>query len=197
MTATRVLIVNIEPAKRDALFAVLDKLNCKISSCGALTNLLYQTKPGDQAVAVIRLPSPSEESLSQLWRVRKLNPWLSIVALLKPEAAATGISLIREDIVDQVTSPDNPAAIFSAIQSALVMRKLITIKSETLRQVKVLKTEQSRNRRRAAELEESYNATLENLMTALDLRDVETFGHSMTVAKYSCALAEILEIRGQ
>ncbi|OGD19564.1 MAG: hypothetical protein A2W03_01360 [Candidatus Aminicenantes bacterium RBG_16_63_16] len=197
MTATRVLIVNFEPAKRDALRAALDKLKYQISSFGGVAGLLYQTRPGDPAVAVIHLSTPSEETLSQLWRVRKLNPWLSIVALLKPEAAATGFSLLREDIVDQVASPDNPAAIFSAIQSGLVVRKLLTTRSEAIRQLKVLKTERSRNRRRAAELQESYNATLENLMTALDLRDVETFGHSLTVAKYSCVLAEILEIRDE
>lgn len=197
MKDIRILTVNCDPTKKGALSAALDALQYPVTSFDAVTGLLYQVKPGDMAVAVIRLPSPPEEALSQLWRVRKLNPWISIVALLKPESAAAGISLIQEDIVDQVASPDNPAAIFSAIQSALVVRKLLNNGAESLRQLKALKTEQCRNRRRAAELEESYTATLENLMTALDLRDVETFGHSMTVAKYSCALAEILEIRGE
>jgi len=40
------------------------------------------------------------------------------------------------------------------------------------------------------ELEEAYDTTLENFMAALDLRDVETFGHSKTVARYSHVLAE-------
>ncbi len=197
MTDIRVLIVNIDPAKKSAVAAALDELRYQVSAFDAVTGLLYQTKPGDVAVAVIRLPSPPEEALSQLWRVRRLNPWLSIVALLKPESAKAGLSLLREDIVDQVASPDNPAAIYSAIQSALVVRKLLTSGTKSLRQLREYKSEQSRNRRRAAELEESYNATLENLMTALDLRDVETFGHSLTVAKYSCALAEIMDIRNE
>ncbi len=194
MTAARVLIVNIDPAKKRSLFAVLDELQYQVSAFDAVTGLLYQTRPGDQAVAVIRLPSPPEEALSQLWRVRKLNPWLPIVALLKPESAAAGISFLRDDLVDQVACPDNAAAVFSAIRSALAVRRLLTTKAASFRHLKELKTEHSRNRRRAAELEESYNATLENLMTALDLRDVETFGHSLTVAKYSCALAEIMGI---
>jgi len=41
-------------------------------------------------------------------------------------------------------------------------------------------------------MEEIYDATVENLMAALDLRDVETFGHSQTVAKYTEILAKIL-----
>ena len=198
MTADiKVLTVNIDPAKKSAVSAALDELKYEVVPHDAISGLLYQTVPGDMAVAVIRLPSPPEEALSQLWRVRKLNPWLSIVALLQPEAAASGISLMQEDIVDLVASPNNAAAVYSAVQNALVVRKLLNTRAESARQLKELKAEQSRNRRRAADLEESYNATLENLMTALDIRDVETFGHSLTVAKYSCALAGILEIRDE
>jgi len=197
MTDIKVLTVNIDRAKKNAVTAALDELEYPVAACDAVSGLLYQTKPSDLAVALVRLPSPPEEALSQLWRVRKLNPWLSIVALLKPESAASGISLLQEDIIDQVASPDNAAAVYSAVQEALVVKKLLVNNSEALRRLKTLKAEQSRNRRRAADLEESYNATLENLMTALDIRDVETFGHSLTVAKYSCALAELLEIRDE
>jgi putative nucleotidyltransferase with HDIG domain len=58
-----------------------------------------------------------------------------------------------------------------------------------------LRQERSRTSRKALELEEINTATLENLMTALDLRDVETFGHSITVAKYCQALAQLIGIR--
>jgi putative nucleotidyltransferase with HDIG domain len=81
--------------------------------------------------------------------------------------------------------------------SELALKKLLLQAVEHDRQLRKLKLERTRNRRRAAELEESYNATLENLMTALDLRDVETFGHSLTVAKYCQALARILGIDGE
>jgi putative nucleotidyltransferase with HDIG domain len=47
---------------------------------------------------------------------------------------------------------------------------------------------------KALALDEIYTATLENLMTALDLRDVETFGHSITVAKYCQALAKLIGV---
>jgi putative nucleotidyltransferase with HDIG domain len=58
-----------------------------------------------------------------------------------------------------------------------------------------LKRERANDIRRAAELEELYETTLENFMTALDLRDVETYGHSKTVARYSQVLAEALGLR--
>ncbi len=53
-----------------------------------------------------------------------------------------------------------------------------------------LKKELSRRLRETREIEEAYDTTLENFMAALDLRDVETYGHSKTVARYSHVLAE-------
>jgi putative nucleotidyltransferase with HDIG domain len=58
-----------------------------------------------------------------------------------------------------------------------------------------LKKELARHLRKSRELEEAYDATLENFMAALDLRDVETYGHSKTVARYTHVLAEAAGIR--
>ena len=58
-----------------------------------------------------------------------------------------------------------------------------------------LKRELARLLRKSRELEEAYDTTLENFMAALDLRDVETYGHSKTVARYSHILAEAAGIR--
>jgi putative nucleotidyltransferase with HDIG domain len=58
-----------------------------------------------------------------------------------------------------------------------------------------LKKELARLLRKSRELEEAYDTTLENFMAALDLRDVETYGHSKTVARYSHVLAEAAGIR--
>lgn len=58
-----------------------------------------------------------------------------------------------------------------------------------------LKKELTLHLRRSREIEEAYDATLENFMAALDLRDVETYGHSKTVARYTHVLAEAAGIR--
>jgi putative nucleotidyltransferase with HDIG domain len=58
-----------------------------------------------------------------------------------------------------------------------------------------LKKELARHLRKSRQLEEAYDTTLENFMAALDLRDVETYGHSKTVARYSHVLAEACGVR--
>jgi len=192
--SSKVFVVDSDRQKKNAVAKLLARQSYLVSRLGSIDEVLYQSKPEDPAVAVVPLPSPAEEDISRLRRVKKLNPWLSVIALLGPPSAAAGLSLIRQELVDQVASPDNPAGICSAVRGALALRELTLKNAGFLRRLKALKTEQARNRRRAADLEESTNATLENLMTALDLRDVETFGHSLTVAKYCQALARILGI---
>jgi putative nucleotidyltransferase with HDIG domain len=58
-----------------------------------------------------------------------------------------------------------------------------------------IKKQMAKLLRRSRALEEAYDTTLENFMAALDLRDVETYGHSKTVARYSHVLAEAVGIR--
>ncbi len=120
------------------------------------------------------------DKISLLRSIRSANPYLGIIMLTAKENAKLSVSILKQGIVDHITSPDDLAAIYSAVNNE---RKLTRLQKE-----------QQKNIGRALELEEIYDSTLENLMTALDLRDVETFGHSRTVAKYSHMLAGILEI---
>jgi putative nucleotidyltransferase with HDIG domain len=73
-------------------------------------------------------------------------------------------------------------------------RKSLPKASEAV-ELRRLKKELARHLRKSRELEEAYDTTLENFMAALDLRDVETYGHSKTVARYTHVLAEAAGIR--
>jgi putative nucleotidyltransferase with HDIG domain len=120
---------------------------------------------------------------------------MGIIMLTAKDNAKLSISFLKQGIVDHITSPDDLAAIFSAVNNELHKREIIQKNHSYVRKLTRLQKEQQKNIRRALELEEIYDSTLENLMTALDLRDVETFGHSRTVAKYSHMLAGILDIK--
>ena len=88
-------------------------------------------------------------------------------------------------------------AVYSAVKSGLALGRLATENETCRKNLAKSRIERPRNVRPAPELEEIYDTTLENLMTALDLRDVETYGHSQTVAKYSQVRAGLLGIRDE
>ncbi len=149
----------------------------------------------DFTIFVISTLDIESDVISLLRSIRSSNPYLGIIMLTPKDNATLSISILKQGIVDHITSPDDPASIFSAINNELHKREIIRKNHSYLRKLSRHQKEQQKNIKRALELEEIYDSTLENLMTALDLRDVETFGHSRTVAKYSHILAGILEIK--
>ncbi|MGB9893057.1 MAG: HD-GYP domain-containing protein, partial [Candidatus Saccharicenans sp.] len=114
-----------------------------------------------------------------------------------PTSGGQFLGLLKQGWLDFICPKNNLAAIFSAVRSELARRQLKQENEYFLKNLTKLKLEHSRDIRKLLELEEIYDTTVENLMTALDLRDVETFGHSRTVSKYSQVLAEVLGIRSQ
>jgi len=146
-------------------------------------------------VSVVNLPEVTAERTDILRQVRKTFPEISLIGLFRPEDYDAGITLLRKGLIDQIAVPDNWGTLYSAVQAELMKKKLSRENSAYGEQLKRLQLERSKNSRRALELEEIYTATLENLMAAMDMRDVETFGHSITVAKYCQALAQLMGIR--
>ncbi len=116
----------------------------------------------------------------------------SIIIITTPEAATSEklISLVSHDLVDQVVFEGNSAGLRAAVKSELERRRLTGDLESLRRRFRLMKQRRTLEAKRFFALEGTFDATLENFMTALDLRDVETFGHSKTVARYSLMLAE-------
>ncbi|MBM3284452.1 MAG: HD domain-containing protein [Candidatus Aminicenantes bacterium] len=199
MTVARVFIADRDRKRGESLAGFLASLDIQAAVIDSLQGFGSGTAADESlsgpALVILSLDSFGEECLSELSRLKKIRPRLSLILLSRARRTDLGVSLLRKGLIDQFASPDDLASVYSAVKSELAKRELAEENSRHARELRRLELEQSKNRRKAAELEEIHNATLENLMTALDLRDVETFGHSLTVAKYSQALARILGIR--
>jgi putative nucleotidyltransferase with HDIG domain len=192
----KILLVEENEKRRKHLLSFLSQHTFPVQetlSFEEAANRLLNTN--DYTLAVITALSLESHKISLLRSIRFSNPHLAIVVLTTKENTQLALSLLRQGIVDHVSSPDNLAAIFSAVHNEIQKREIIRKNQSYLRKLTRLHSDQQKNIKRTLELEEIYDSTLENLMTALDLRDVETFGHSRTVAKYSQMLARILHIK--
>lgn len=146
-------------------------------------------------VVVVSLNPFEESHIKNLKSLKESEPQPSLLLVSEIPNQELALRLLEKEVVDQIIPQDHLPGLFAAIKNELSKRDLIQ-KNEFYRQnLDKLKSLQKRNHKRAEDLEEIYESTLENLMTALDLRDVETFGHSRTVAKYSLVLAKILGIK--
>ncbi|MCX7973154.1 MAG: HD domain-containing protein [Candidatus Aminicenantes bacterium] len=127
-------------------------------------------------------------------KARKIFGHLTLILVAPPNPSQKIIQLIKEGLVNQVVSLDHWPALLAAVQNEIQkesLKRQLAQKKIELRQINLIR---QKTINRMEELQGIYNATLENLMTALDMRDVETFGHSKIVARYCLALARLLGI---
>ncbi|MCJ7680685.1 MAG: HD domain-containing protein, partial [Candidatus Aminicenantes bacterium] len=176
-----------------------------------------QTSLQQQAFQVELVPSlaPSEKNLRQLKEYALLifapqtnfNGLMKLLSGIKNALPSLEICLLGEigwnfpvtnptelKYFDAFLHEDNLPGLILTARNALEKHDLKKENNDLMKRLRRLKEEQKAHRLHAFELEEVYDTTLENLMTALDIRDVETFGHSRTVAKYSQILAQLIGI---
>ena len=192
----KILILEKNEEKRKRLAGLLSELALdteEFSSLSEVNNRLLN--PNSYSMLLVSLFPFEEQNIKNLRKIKKTNSQLSIVLLSKIQNPKLALFLLQEGIIDHIANPENPAEIFSAVKNELHKRELIEKNDLYKRSLHKLKSEHEKDIKRALDLEEIYDTTLENLMTALDLRDVETFGHSRTVVKYSLMLADILGMK--
>ncbi len=195
MERSAITIIDEDPARKDRTAQFLARMALDVRTVGSLSSFLsVENHPERPGIAVVSLARLTAARTDLLRRVRDAYPEVSLVAILRPEDSDAGISLLRQGLIDQIVGPDSWGSLYSAVKNELARKKLVRDNAAATRHLDRMKEEKARNKSKAMELEEIYTATLENLMTALDLRDVETFGHSITVAKYCQTLAKLVGI---
>jgi putative nucleotidyltransferase with HDIG domain len=189
----KILIIGKEEKDRQYISSFLSRKSFPTEEAISLNEAADKLISNNHYSMAIALLSPVDSNvLSLIHSIKTFNPQLGIMLLSNTRNSDLFISLLEKGIIDYVVSPKNLAGIFSALKNEFNKRDLIQKNATYQKRIQKYKAEQKRNIQKALDLEEIYDSTLENLMTALDLRDVETFGHSRTVARYSQVLAQIL-----
>lgn len=192
----RILIIDQQNKVSRHLARFLSRLSFHTEEAVSLEEASNKLLRANNFIMTIIHANPLEShTIKIIDNIKSFNPQLGIVLLSKIDNPDQAISLLQNDMIDQVASPDNLAGILSAIKNEFSRRQLLQKNRAFMQRIQEFKSEHKRDLKKALNLEEVYDSTLENLMTALDLRDVETFGHSRTVAKYSQVLADILGIK--
>jgi len=195
MSKTRILICDENAARRAEAARILADLAPGLTAVASLDRALRALRDdGGIRVFVAVEAALDAAAVPVLNRLKGAAAGLSIVGLAKAPGIERGISLLREGPYDHIVAPGDMVGLYAAVRSELAKRALLDESAARLKDLRELKSERAKNLKRARELAEIYDTTVENLMTALDLRDVETFGHSRTVAKYTQVLAQLLGI---
>jgi len=192
---TKLMIVDNNKKRRSSLKKFLSKYSFLIEEASDFSQASNKLLSANSfSILLFRLGSSEQHKISAIRSIRKFNPELGIIILSGQIDTEFAVSLYKKGVIDHIVKPDNKAGLYSAVRNELLKKDLLSDTRMYRERIERIKDQQEKNLKKALALEEIYDSTLENLMAALDLRDVETFGHSRTVAKYSQVLAKILGI---
>ena len=189
----KLLIIGGGGAWRRRMTDFLSRMNYSVSDAVDTAHAAeYLTRKNSfEAALVLAVPGESEVDES-LRKLHSRHPELGLLLLSDGSHQEIALRLVERGTVAHVASLDNSAAILSSLKSLIFQKKLLRQNALCRKKLSQYMGDREKNLQKARELEEIYDSTLENLMTALDLRDVETLGHSRTVAKYTQVLARLI-----
>lgn len=199
---TDVLIVDDERSVREILAEGLTTLGLNTrtaSNAAEAFDMLEESRPN---LVLTDIDMPGESGIELLGRIKRLDEELDVIMVTGVLDARTAIEAIRRGAADYVTKPFNLDEVQIVIDRTLEKRRLIVenrVHQEHLEELVALRTEEILEKNREVEglydeLEESYERTLEALVTALDFRDNETQGHSYRVVEYAMIVAAAIGV---
>jgi response regulator RpfG family c-di-GMP phosphodiesterase len=145
---------------------------------------------------------PGENGMDLLRRIKQHDADLDVIMVTGVVDAHTAIAAIRQGASDYVTKPFNLEEVQIVVERTLEKRRLINenrLHQERLEELVAMRTEELRQKkteveRLYGELRDSYESSLQALVTALDFRDNETQGHSYRVVEYAVRVADRMQV---
>src|ERR1700684_2874557 len=195
----RVLVVEEQVQSRSSIDDMLEKPE-------------YSTvlsRGGDEAIAHIERDPPFDLVLSDLMmaglgsnglieRLRQVQPDAPLVLVTPGRDEDRALAAVRQGAYDYLLKPFEKEQLLVTVKRAVDYRRLVQQNAMYRQDLEQMVSARTGMLNQAiADLERSYDITLEALGDALDLKDAETDGHSKRVTAYTIALARGLGIPAQ
>src|SRR5277367_561443 len=196
MAVTRILVVDDEPNVGAAIGATLKRAGyfpMLARNCNEALRQFAGGPPFDLVLLDIMLGEG--DGLTLLETLKEIQPETPVVMISSVPEIAVVISAMKKGAYDYLLKPVGHEQLLSTVLRALKHREIEARDPRRRHGLERLVEARTKLLHRAiADLERSYDITLEALGNALDLKDAETEGHSKRVTAYSIVLARAMNI---
>ena len=148
---------------------------------------------GNYSIVVSDVIMDGMDGLTLLSQIKRDYPDMPVVMVTAVHDISVALAAIRNGAYDYLLKPFEREQLLASVRRAVENRRL---KAENLAyQTKLESLVSARTemlRQALADLERSYDITLEALGDALDLKDAETEGHSKRVTAFTIAIARAM-----
>ncbi len=189
-SARRVLIVDDERDIRTTLHAVFGSAGyeCRMAGNGREAAHLFEAERSPLTITDLKMPHM--DGLQLLQHVKARDADAAVIMLTGAADVRTAVESLKQGASDFILKPVNLDQVLLSAERALERRQLLMERREHQALLEYRVAEATRDLASAlGELQQTYQATLEALGSALATREVGTEQHSRRVHAYSLALA--------
>jgi putative nucleotidyltransferase with HDIG domain len=187
----RVLVVDEQVQSRNEIDGMLKKteyLTVLSSSTDEGLALIEQDPPYD--VVLSDLGTAGNDGIGLVERMRRLKTDIPLVLLAPSRNIGAALAGVRQGAYDYLLKPFERDQLMATVRRAVEYRRLVQQNAMYRQDLEQMVSARTGMLHQAiADLERSYDITLEALGDALDLKDAETEGHSKRVTAFTIALA--------
>jgi putative nucleotidyltransferase with HDIG domain len=194
MSSSRILVVDDEVAMGDVIVSMCVSAGYTCTGVASGEEALATLNSGQEYELMLSdVLMPQMNGIELLKSTKETFPDMTVVMVTAVQDVSVALDAVRNDAYDYVTKPFEREQLLNTVQRALEYRNL-TLENRAyqlnLESLVAARTEQLHQA--MANLERSYDVTLEALGDALDLKDAETEGHSKRVTAYTITLAQAM-----
>jgi putative nucleotidyltransferase with HDIG domain len=190
----RILVVDDEEPIREIVASMLGTAGyaCKQAGSG-LEALAVLTSGEDFELMLSDLMMADLDGIGLLERTKEKYPDMPVVMVTAVHDISVALAAIRNGAYDYLLKPFEREQLLNTVSRALENRRLkVENRNYQTNLESLVKARTEQLQTAIANLERSYDITLEALGDALDLKDRETEGHSRRVTLFTIAIAQAL-----
>jgi putative nucleotidyltransferase with HDIG domain len=190
-----ILVVDDEEAIREVVSTMLESKGYR---CTAVSNgraAQDHVKRATPDLVLSDMIMPEMDGIKLLEWLRQYDPEIPVIMVTAIHDISTALEAIRRGAYDYILKPFEKDQLYLGVNRALQHRRLVTENRNYQRDLeKQVEERTARLTIALAQLEQSYDDTLEALGSALDLKDAETEGHCQRVTAFTISIAKAMPV---
>lgn len=196
MAEERILVVDDETPVRQAVCSILSRagFDSHPVSCGEDALTVLQSSQ-NISIVLCDLLMDGMDGLTLFSHLKRDFPEIPVIMVTGVNDLSVALSVLREGAYDYLVKPFEREQLLAAVRRAREIRRLRLENLAYKAKLEFLVRERTEELRKAiADLQRSYEITLEALGHALDLKDAETEGHSRRVTAFTMVIARKMKL---
>lgn len=192
MPYDRILVVDDEETIREIVCSMLSGSGFQCRQAASGIQALSALESAEEFDLVLSdLMMAEMDGIALLERSKERFPDVPVVMVTAVHDIQVALQALRNGAYDYLLKPFEREQLLATVRRALENRRLKRENDAYRTNLEALVTARTQQWKTAlANLEKSYDVTLEALGDALDLKDAETEGHSKRVTAYTIAIAK-------